>query len=922
MLKKKINDTTIPYWFTLKRWAYVLLIGFLSGSFVYLCMHYLSFEWFGWLHIKGWNTMPFVLSLSLQLLLGIILTCYLLKWIKFHFKQLRCWSYPSILYAVPFGLSIPFFVEGIIYFSNNDFDASLAGIVFFVKEWKFDWFKTNASLFGFVLLLLMLLYCGFTYVIEFFKSRNRYSAITHKQAETEAKLTLDSQSRLATKSFEDLLKWATRKEAPLNNSEEDLFDWHSSVERMSSLLSPDTNHEHRSVALIGDYGSGKSTLVKMAINKIQNSKFVRVELSCWGFENEEKVQEYILGKMLRELSYFVDVLAFSSLPDDFVQTVATKDSFGATIMGYFNKQCSPEEALETIAPLLKTTGLKICLIIEDADRNLDKRIVKKLQAFLVRVNQIEGIHFILTTKIKSIDSSVSIDYTKVCEHLEFMRHLRSGDVLVTLDKLFAKMHEEIPAVCKFREEAFSLKEDYFLNTFSYLNPLDYENAIGNAIFVILKTPRALKCVFYETYKNWMNLKGEHKEEEVLIVAILKICLPEVLDFMINYWERVNHISNANNDTLNQVEEPIKQLKAEWKKIVSKEKPVKVKAISTLVHELNPRFHVVFESSRYSESDKHPQKVYKRPIERWQSLVQGYISDNIVRDVLIRQVIEKIKVGDHTDFVEQYIFESSDFANSLVYMISFDLDKNKYLLELQKRLYQYSMKQKGIEADTRFNGFIELRDMSRQMVTEKWIEEQVVNCLPQHLLLSKELFYSWLLNPKIIRVFEKNLPSIQKKRIEKLKDAWHEKPANDFIQCLSIKSYWALSRIVMPFRSATEDRLSHTFLIDGKDGIDATNWQWLTDVFLKALKAEPTNPELIAVITSLLYEDRVDSDSDARSIVEIKVNEKPVSDLLFADNKHSVFEKIKTAYQTESYTPIEFSSENEKKQLLQLLSTKG
>ena len=106
-----------------------------------------------------------------------------------------------------------------------------------------------------------------------------------------------------------LAAWVAREE-PASDLVLDLFSTRAVAQRLARELG--TRGHTRSIALLGAYGSGKTTVIRWAAQLIARSSNARIwfcEISCWGLGESGELPKYILSQAIRCLQQRVNCLS-------------------------------------------------------------------------------------------------------------------------------------------------------------------------------------------------------------------------------------------------------------------------------------------------------------------------------------------------------------------------------------------------------------------------------------------------------------------------------------------------------------------------------------------------------------------------------------------------------------------------------------
>ncbi len=93
-------------------------------------------------------------------------------------------------------------------------------------------------------------------------------------------------------------------------AEQDMLGRQDLVDALASILADKANRQHLTIGLLGDWGAGKSTFVKLLQNKLQEkekgedaaTKFLFAEFNAWEYEHTEHMQAGVAREALKGLT--------------------------------------------------------------------------------------------------------------------------------------------------------------------------------------------------------------------------------------------------------------------------------------------------------------------------------------------------------------------------------------------------------------------------------------------------------------------------------------------------------------------------------------------------------------------------------------------------------------------------------------------
>ncbi|NLE38597.1 MAG: hypothetical protein GX621_11280 [Pirellulaceae bacterium] len=216
-----------------------------------------------------------------------------------------------------------------------------------------------------------------------------------------------------------LKKWIA-KESPISHHSEDLFGRTALVRRLAQrLLLP--FEQGVTIGLIGSYGSGKTSVIRLVQEEVASQRKIAAlnvmfcNIDCWGFVDSGIALQYVLERVLEELSKHVDCLALNHLPESYRSLLAGSGGWCASL-ATFLKDSDPQAQLCRLTPILRAMNARLVLVVEELDRPQSSHFdPQDMEATLYRLKQVPGVSFILAG---SKDAKYRIAFTKLCDHIE------------------------------------------------------------------------------------------------------------------------------------------------------------------------------------------------------------------------------------------------------------------------------------------------------------------------------------------------------------------------------------------------------------------------------------------------------------------------------------------------------------------------
>lgn len=153
----------------------------------------------------------------------------------------------------------------------------------------------------------------------------------------------------------DILDWAKDDVT----SKEDHFDFIPKAEKIAACLTNSINAKENNakrnvtIGSRGKYGSGKSTIMKLVksivIRKHKQQDIIFIQANCWGFDDAQSVQEYIIRKIIDGMTEAgLDTDHLVGIPKQYVRALAGAHAFFGLFANMFNNESVPEKILKRI----------------------------------------------------------------------------------------------------------------------------------------------------------------------------------------------------------------------------------------------------------------------------------------------------------------------------------------------------------------------------------------------------------------------------------------------------------------------------------------------------------------------------------------------------------------------------------------------
>lgn len=362
---------------------------------------------------------------------------------------------------------------------------------------------------------------------------------------TGRKPAVDIETIAEQQNIEELLNWIA-DDTPITHPEQDRFKHQVIARRIARWLQlPSNGSDVGSIALVGAYGSGKSSILNLANYYLEigttphgggnagadatSGEEARIRLcriSSWGFTDPEAGFRHILTRVLSVLKQEVDCLALAGVPDALVSTLTAAGGWWGAVSRIIVRGDDPDHMLQRISDVLAAVDLRIVICIEDLERNPMRSFnFEHCAALLDHFQRARGLSFVLTTTTADSPGQVQTQDVHLAKLCRFDEGIPVLDPALTYRLLHA-----------FRD--YALGAD-FINPAApgtWPDPRHLTFAIGfgrsdiEAMSCAIQTPRTLKSVLRETWDTWGQLCGEIRFDDVLYAQIVRTAMPKVWDF--------------------------------------------------------------------------------------------------------------------------------------------------------------------------------------------------------------------------------------------------------------------------------------------------------------------------------------------------------------------------------------------------------
>ncbi|WP_426730613.1 P-loop NTPase fold protein [Myxococcus faecalis] len=352
---------------------------------------------------------------------------------------------------------------------------------------------------------------------------------THKKTSQEKTLTPLS----LTENFDELRAWI-QHDTPIQHPHLDAFNRRPTalriVERIRGTTTPPPT-----IALIGELGSGKTSILHLITHELKNSgpinqNIIVTQISLWPFETIDAAIRATLSAITREISHHINTIPMSGLSDEYINTI---EKANAGWISFFRNHRSPLAIISDFDKVATALELRIVLWIEDLERFAGPPTASTIES--ERLGPIRSLlHMFSDTKciqliLASTHLGTKFDIEKIARFIEplpTIDHRTTWPIIKAfIDACWLPRDFIDPAITSVRQELHGKKATHTPSQSALLLP--YEMNLPIALATICSNPRKLKFGLRHCLDAWETLRGEIDFDDLLVVSLLRAAEPEL-----------------------------------------------------------------------------------------------------------------------------------------------------------------------------------------------------------------------------------------------------------------------------------------------------------------------------------------------------------------------------------------------------------
>lgn len=342
-------------------------------------------------------------------------------------------------------------------------------------------------------------------------------------------------SRITT-DFDLLKEWIANDDA-VETPDYDAFGHATVAQRIADRL---RQHPEASIHLIGELGSGKSTICQLVRHELaQSEEFKFVRISLWPFDSAESAVRGLLNGLVSEIGKQVNDLSLVGLPGKYVSVIESTSGLMGAMVRLADNSESPEDIIRRLSDITVAVGITVVVWIEDFERfagspeekdgvetsGLEER-TRPLESLLYLLDAAPGICVVQA----STGLRFSFDRHKIARFVEEVPEMDVRDVSKIISLLRERCLNGYPR---------SIVNASTAQEFGTPNPYAYDDGLVGWFHVhanpeptilecctkLCKTPRQLKSVLRLVLESWEALAGEIDLDAVIVASVIRVCAP-------------------------------------------------------------------------------------------------------------------------------------------------------------------------------------------------------------------------------------------------------------------------------------------------------------------------------------------------------------------------------------------------------------
>ncbi len=607
-----------------------------------------------------------------------------------------------------------------------------------------------------------------------------FRAVT--RLDTAARVPPTSSAETASSTWALIERWLSRGERPIIRIEEDLLSQRSTIERLVAFIT----EERRSVALLGPFGSGKSSIINIVRTRLRASApdTLVASMDIWAIPRPEDVPRLVLNRIVAELDDVVDTTRYRGLPETYQRLAAAEPSGQANRFLGVNTAADSVDELRRLGSLLELLDVRLLLVLEDverAGRSFDTRHIQRMLWALREVPQV-------TILLAADPEYAVLDVGKLCDAIELVPPLKFEEVATILTAAHDHWMSAFPDIDPHPDRANADK--LRLGSARVGGMVDYMRRAGldtplNALVSLIQTPRGLKHVLIRVDRAWRTLHGEVELDDLIIVSALRHGAEPAYTFLLSDIDAARH---AADDLLPRTTE----VRASWDKLIAEHGWGR--AAARLVGLLGiEQLH----QDRHSAGQQSPQGAgVAEPVDYFRRIVAEDLSSGELRDQTLLRDIKRYTEGDQTALLKRLVDASEEDDSYVARWEHFAFrHSDQELLDIVATVTSTLLKRDGASARANHPALISAwRRCNRRLARDEqadWILARLLEAVPVSLNFLNDFYYYWTGERGVVSNGERS--RIRNAVVESLKGTMRS--GSDLVRVLTAERPYNIGRLI-------------------------------------------------------------------------------------------------------------------------------
>lgn len=662
---------------------------------------------------------------------------------------------------------------------------------------------------------------------------------------------------------ERMIEWLQREE-PIEDPQQDCFDMTPYARRIADLL---RDKPLKTVALIGPYGCGKSSIVKMVqcylakdaggqreasptdsqdAVPFAGSDIIVAEVSGWGFR-EGTVVEHILDEIVEAMSRRIDCLEISTIPASYQRMLTGSGAWLHALCALVSSPAGCRDILQRIDGVLLRANMRVVAFLEDVDRNIrEETFLNEVASLLENLKGLKNVSFVLAIGERYQGQDIA---AKLGEQVEIVPPPARPPLLRVLRSFHEYCLKQYPGdidtlSSQDRERRWSSEQsdlmDRMAEAGSIRRPMD-------ATVGLLTSPRILKTSLRRTWFAWQRLHGEIDFTDLFVCSVLRAAVPEAFLLVNENISTLRALCHAiQTSEAEKRDDERRQRFASQLEGRGKNASWDSTAVALVVEFLFPGFR-----------GKHPSFVavdcpqgirVDEPTDYWTRLNREEIDVNEIRDQQVLRAIDGWKAQR-----DSAVFQSHTMANATLAVEGF-ADKieqfgerfdGKEVRDLASRLFAIILQRDVIGDAADCPGFIQLWRIASKSQCDShgdWVIGEIRRALPVSLNFANRLYDYWRHTES--HGHHRLTLELRARFVQSVRNVYQSN-ADVFVSALDPEYPWSIYHLVV-YHGSQEG---------GGPGLDKEDWLWFGPVLLAAafVKKEVVIPQISVLLTDYNYD---------------------------------------------------------------------